>query len=201
MEGKISEPNSSWIVIFVNNIMKQLLFIFVLVIVIGGCKKDEKVRSSGTDTINNTTHMSSTYYIYGFSFSSGQQVATTTTPGPDITVYVNVDNPLLAPRLYLATSALRPSFAKVGDYNDEASAKAAFDNLKTITATQWVDLADPAVPNQVWIYRSGQDNYTKFRIISTTIDKRNNPELNQTVDFGEISFQWVHQPDGSLTFP
>jgi hypothetical protein len=145
--------------------------------------------------------MSSTYYIYGFSFSSAQQIATTTTPGPDITVYVNVDNPLVAPRLYLSTSALRPSFSKVGDYNDEASAKAAFDNLKTITATQWVDLADPIVPNQVWIYRSGQDNYTKFRIISTTIDRRNNPELNQEVDFGEISFQWVYQPDGSLTFP
>ena len=61
--------------------------------------------------------------------------------------------------------------------------------------------ADPVVSNQVWIYRSGKDNYTKFRIISDTIDKRNNPELNQEVDFGEISFQWVHQPDGSLTFP
>lgn len=182
--------------------MKQLLkILLLLVVVLAGCKKEEDVPTSGTQTIDNTTHMSSTYYIYGFTFSTGQTVPTTSTPGPDIAVYVNTDNPNAAPRLYLAANNLRPSFSKAGDYPDQSAAKTAFDNLKSITATQWTDLADPILPNQVWIYRSGQDTYSKFRIISTVVDKRNNPELDRLVDFGEITFEWVHQPDGSLMFP
>lgn len=181
--------------------MKQLHYIlFVLVVLIAGCKKDEDPPTFGTETIDNTTHMGTTYYIYGFSFSQAKQVSTTATPGPDIIVYVNVDNPA-SPRLYLAANNLRPSFSKAGDYPGETEAKNAFENLTSVTATQWVDLADPVLPNQVWLYRSGQDTYTKFRIISTVMDKRNNPELNQIVDYGQITFEWVHQPDGSLTFP
>jgi len=182
--------------------MKQLLYTIVaLTLVIAGCNKDEPVPTEGTQTISNNTYKSTTYYIYGFSFSQAKEIATTTTPGPDIAVYVNVDNPLAAPRLYLAANNLRPSFSKVGDYPDQAAAQTAFDNLKSITATQWTELADPVTRNQIWLYRSGQDTYTKFRIIDIVIDKRYNAELDQNVDYGEITFEWVHQPDESLMFP
>jgi hypothetical protein len=83
----------------------------------------------------------------------------------------------------------------VGDFADAATAQSAFDNLKTISVTQWLDMADPINANQVWIYRSGTDNYTKFRIVSTVNETR------QSIPYGECSFQWVYQPDGSSTFP
>lgn len=114
-------------------------------------------------------------------------------PGPDITIYVNQDNTPF--RLTLQSNNLNPSFFRIGDYADEAAAKTAFDNLKTVPAAQWTDMADPIAPNQVWIYRSGDEKYAKIRIVSTK------NEVRQLIPYGECTFQWVFQPDGSTTFP
>ena len=100
-----------------------------------------------------------------------------------------------SPELTFQHFNLKPSYYKVGDFPDEASARSAFDNLNTFDVSQWLDMADPVLPNQVWIYRSGTEHYAKIRIISTINETR------QTVAYGECTFQWVYQPDGSLTFP
>jgi hypothetical protein len=131
--------------------------------------------------------------VYGFSFSKAQLVSTNTNPGPDVTVYVNIDNQ--PPKLTLQANNMKPSFYKVGDFADEDAAKSTFNNLKTVSVSQWEDMADPLNVNQVWIYRSGNENYAKIRIISTVNETR------QLVNYGECTFQWVYQPDGSLTFP
>ena len=174
--------------------MKRIVFILLAIFsILTGCTKKEPARTSGTDTIDNITYFSTTYYAYGFLFSGGKLVSTNLNPGPDITILVNVDN--LTPKLILQTNNLKASFYKVGDFPDESKAISAFDNLKTVSVTQWKDIADPINANQVWIYRSGTDKYTKFRIVSTV------NEIRQTISYGECKFQWVFQPDGSLTFP
>jgi hypothetical protein len=174
--------------------MKRTKYIILaMFFAMSACTKTEPTRTSGIDKIDNITYQSSTYYVYGFSFSEAKLVSTNVTPGPDIVIYVNVDN--LPSRLTLQTNNLKPSFSKVGDFADEASAIAAFNNLKTVSVTQWSDMADPLKANQVWIYRSGTEYYTKIRIISTV------NEIRQTIPYGECSFQWVYQPDGSATFP
>jgi hypothetical protein len=180
------------IVIFANRNMKQLSYTILLIIVIlAGCKKDVQVRTTGTDTIDNVRHMSTTWFTYGFSFSTGKLVSTETTPKPDITV----DTLTAArPNVYLQGS-INTFFSKIGDYPDENSARAAFDGLKTINVTNWVDWANPILPNQVWVFKSGSDLYTKFRII-TIVQRR-----DQGIPVTEITFQWVHQPDASLIFP
>jgi len=150
-------------------------------------------RTSGIDKIDNITYFSTAYFNYGFSFSKAKLVSTYTNPGPDVVAYVNIDN--LPYRLTLQAENLKPSFYKVGDFADEEAAQTAFNNLKTVSVSQWVDMADPLNINQVWIYRSGSDTYTKIRIISTV------NEIRQTVNYGECTFQWVYQPNGSLTFP
>lgn len=175
-------------------IMKRLLFIITIILsLLSGCTKVEPTRTTGIDTIDNITYKATTWFVYGFSFSKAKLVATYPNPGPDITVYVNIDN--LPYRLMLQANNLKPSFYKVGDFADEAAAKSAFDNLKTISVPQWTDMADPLNANQVWIYRSGTDNYAKIRIISTVNETR------QGMPYGECSFEWVYQPDGSSTFP
>jgi len=174
--------------------MKRILFILLAILsVLSGCTKKEPTRSSGIDTIDNITYFSTTYYQYGFSFSSASLVSTNLNPGPDITIYVNIDN--ATPRLTLQSNNLKPSFYKVGDFPDVSSAQSAFDNLKTVSVSQWQDMADPINANQVWIYKSGTEHYSKIRIVSTVNETR------QGVAYGECSFQWVYQPDGSLTFP
>jgi hypothetical protein len=174
--------------------MKRVVFILLsLLVILAGCTKKEPIRTSGTDTIDNITYFSTTYYNYGFSFSGAKLVSTNLNPGPDITIFVNPGNS--ATSLTLQTNNLKPSFFKAGDFPDGAAAKTAFDNLKTVSVTQWVDMADPIVANQVWIYRSGTDIYTKFRIVSTVNETR------QSIPYGECTFQWLIQPDGSSTFP
>lgn len=174
--------------------MKKVLFsVLLILLVVSACTKKESTRTSGTDTIDNITYFSTTYYTYGFSFSNAKLVTTIVNPGPDIAVYVNVDNG--TPVLTLQTNNLRPSFFKVGEFADAAAAQAVFDNLNTVSISQWQEMADPIRDNQVWIYRSGTSTYTKFRIVSTVNEKR------QSVDYGEVTFQWVYQSDGSLTFP
>ena len=173
--------------------MKKLAIILLVIIsALSGCTKKESTRTSGLDTIDNITYYTTTYFVYGFSFPKAKLIATYPSPGPDITLFVNTES---TPRLTLQSENLKPSFFKVGDYPDQASAQAAFDNLKTVSATQWVDMADPILDNQVWIYRSGTDNYTKIRIVSTVNEPRS------AVAYGECTFQWVYQPDGSSTFP
>src|SRR5512133_2944759 len=115
--------------------MKRAIYIILaLFFAVSACTKTEPTRTSGIDKIDNTTYQSSTYYVYGFSFSEAKLVSTNVTPGPDIVIYVNVDN--LPARLTLQTNNLKPSFSKVGDFADEASAIAAFNNLKTVSVTQ-----------------------------------------------------------------
>jgi len=171
------------------------IFYFLLVFIasFAACTKVEDTPTSGNVTIDNSTYQSTTYYVFGFSFSQAKRVSTLETPGPDILIYVNTDN--VPSRLTLQADNLKPSFSKVGDYADEAAAKAAFDNLKTVSVTQWTDMADPITANQVWLYRSGDEKYAKIRIVSTV------NEIRQTIPYGECTFQWVFQPDGSLTFP
>jgi hypothetical protein len=169
------------------------LILLSFIIIVAGCTKKESTRTSGIDTIDNITHFSTTYFNYGFSFSSAKLLSTNLNPGPDITLFLNTGN--VPPTLTLQTNNLKPSFYKLDDYSDEASAKTAFDNLKTVSVTQWLDMAEPILANQVWIYRSGSDVYTKFRIISLVNETR------QSVPYGEITFQWITQPDGSSTFP
>jgi uncharacterized lipoprotein NlpE involved in copper resistance len=174
--------------------MKRVIFsVMAIILGLSGCTKKEDTRTSGTDTIDNITYFSTTYFTYGFSFSKAKLISTNENPKPDITLYVNVDNG--TPILTLQTNNLKPSFFKVGDFTDATTAKAAYDNLKTISVSQWVEMADPIADNQVWIYRSGTDLYTKFRIVSTV------NEVRTSINYGECTFQWEYQSDGTLTFP
>ena len=173
--------------------MKKIkCIILAMFIALSACTKVEPTRTSGIDTIDNTVHLP-TYFAYGFSFSEGKLISNLANPGADITLVVFTDN--LGARLTLQADNLKPSFYKVGDFADEAAAISAFNNLKTVSVTQWLDTADPVKANQVWLYRAGSEKYTKFRIVSIINETR------QGIAYGECTFQWVYQADGSSTFP
>lgn len=172
--------------------MKQSLLIISLILIFAGCKKDEDYRTTGTDTIDNLRYMSTTFFTYGFLFSTGKLVSTEATPKPDIVV--DTMRTSVRPNIYIQGS-VNSGFFKYGEYPDEATAIATFDALNTFTAGNWEDWANPVIPNQIWIYRSNDRKYTKFRIVST--EQRS----EQGVPVTEVTFQWTHQPDGSQIFP
>jgi hypothetical protein len=170
--------------------MKNIFLILMSVsICMVSCKKEKEIPVSGIVTIDNTTRLSQTYYVYGFLFSRAELVSTLDNPPPDITVESDGTN------LFFQTNTLKNSFYKYGEYDNADEAIEAFGNLTTVSVTQWVGLAYPVEPDQIWIYRTGDEHYAKLRIISTV------SEVREDHDYAECTFEWVYQPDGSLTFP
>jgi hypothetical protein len=173
--------------------MSKKLFIILLfsVLLQGSCKKDDTPETSGIATIDNIRTLDQTYYVYGFLFSEAKKVSTLDNPPPDITVDSDGTS------LLLQANNLNNSFYKAGEYNDASSAEAAYKNLKsaTVSESEWEGLAYPLKAHQIWIYRSGTNNYTKFRIISII------SEIRSGKDYAECTFEWEYQPDGTLTFP
>lgn len=170
---------------------KSLFFILVWSLLSQvSCKKDEIPSTSGTATIDNTTTLGQTYYVYGFLFSEARKASTADTPPPDITIDSDGTS------LLLQANNFKDSFYKAGEYNDATSAKTAYDNLTSATPSQitWEGIAIPIKENQVWIYRSGTTHYAKFRIITTKT------KPGQVKPYAECTFEWEYQPDGTLTF-
>jgi hypothetical protein len=174
--------------------MKKILIILsFLIIAFPGCKKDETVRTSGTDTIDNTIYKSATYYAFGFSFAKAAKVSTTDTPGPDIVLYV--DSGSQPPILSFQANNFLDSFSKYGEFADAATATQAFNSITTLPSVTWTGLADQVRVNQIWIYRTQGEQYAKIRIVSVVNETRN------SIPYGECTFEWVFQPDGTTTFP
>jgi hypothetical protein len=172
----------------------RLIFILLLSFFISGCDDDKKpgeVKTSGTVTIDNTLYGTTDYYAIGFNFSIADKISSKSAPRPDIILELGGSINIFI----LQTQSGINGYSLYGEYADEAAAKQAFDNLKNPVVATWEDWANPVRPNQVWIYRSADEHYAKIRIISTFSETR------IPRDYGECTFQWVYQPDGSLTFP
>lgn len=158
------------------------------------CRKNDIPPNSGIVTINNNREYDDkrqTWYVFGFLFSKANLVSNLESPSPDITI----DNDGTLSNLILQANSYQDSFYKIGEYADAALAEKAFKNLTSPSVPQWVVWADSIKSNQVWVYRTGSENYAKIRIISTKNEIRNN------LPYGESTFEWLYQPDGSLTFP
>jgi len=176
--------------------MKRLCFIILLALLtLFGCKKNDGYKLSGTDTIDNILYGTGPYYAFGFSVPRGLKVTTSSNPPDVFTILADNDINNNVRKIYFATINFKNSFSRFGQYVDEASASLAFKNLTSFADPQWTELGDSVRANQVWLYRTSTDKYAKIRVISTIAEKRNN------LPYAECSFEWVYQPDGSLTFP
>jgi hypothetical protein len=124
-------------------------------------------------------------------FNQAKKVSTLDNPEPDITI----DNDGTLSNLILQTNNYKDSFYKVGEYANATLAEQAFISLTSFNVPQWIAWGNPIKPHQVWLFRTADEHYAKIRIISTISEIRNNR------NYAECTFQWVYQPDGSLTFP
>jgi hypothetical protein len=175
-----------------NSLFYILVFSFL---VLNSCKKDETPATSGTATIDNTTTLGQTYYVYGFLFSEAKKVATLNDPVDVLTISpeVNINNEIV--RITFNVNTFRECFFLFGEYSDASSASLAFNNLTSFTTPLWIDPPVEVKLNQIWLFRTSQNKYAKIRVVNTVAEKRNN------VAYAECSFEWEYQPDGTLTFP
>jgi hypothetical protein len=170
---------------------KAVYILLPLLLICHSCTKND-IPTSGTITIENTLTFDQTkqaYFGYGFLFSKAGLVSTLDNPTPDITVDSDGTN------VFLTADNYKKSFCKAGEFADEALAKQAFNRLTEPVISIWEEWANPVNPNQIWIYRSNSEHYAKLRIVSIVSEVRDNR------DFAACTFEWVYQPDGSLTFP
>jgi hypothetical protein len=170
---------------------KAVYILLPLLLICHSCKKND-IQASGTITIDNTLTFDQTtqsYFGYGFLFSKAELVSTLDNPGPDITVDSDGTN------VFFQAENYKNSFYMVAEFDDAASAEQAFSNMTAPVVNTWAEWANPVNQNQIWIYRSDSEHYAKLRIISIV------SEVRDSRDFAECTFEWVYQPDGSLTFP
>ena len=171
---------------------KTRSIICILCLLLIACNKNDDPDTSGTATINNELildQQSQAYLNFGFLFSEGKLVSNIETPPPDIIIFRDGST------ISLEANNLKNSFSIYGEYTDQSSARDAFDKLTSASVSQWLASAVPLKVNQVWLYRSGTDKYAKIRIISIKT------EIRETFEYAECQFEWVYQPDGTLTFP
>jgi hypothetical protein len=172
------------------------LILFLLLISISGCKKDNKTQNSGTITIDNEPVTTPTYYIYGLHIPTGEKVSILNSSVDVITIMGSDDNGPI--EIYFDTENYQNSFYFYGQYQDLASCKTAFKNLLSFSEPlPWTSLGENVMPNQIWLYKTSTEKYAKLRVISTFSEVR----LYMPFPFAECTFEWVYQPDGTLTFP
>jgi len=181
--------------------MRGISFIFVicLLIILQGCNKKGNQQDSGTVTINNQlNNPQSAPFIYGFSVTEGKLVSTLSDPLNVITIMADGDTASHVIRqLYLSSSGLYNSFYKYGQYGSRTDADDVFNNLKSFDTDLWYETADSVLPNQIWIYRTSDEKYAKIEITATASQIRK----DMAYPFGECTFRWVYQPDGTKLFP
>ncbi len=166
--------------------------LFLSILILSGCKKNHGPTLSGTVTIDNVLYGTGPYYALGFSFTSAKKVSTLSSPLDVITInaYPGDFN-----KTFFYDENFDNSFFLYGSYADATAATLAFKNLTTFNVTLWKATGDGVKADQIWLFRTSNSTYVKFRIISTIGEVRNN------IPFVQCTFEWVHQPDGSLTFP
>ena len=182
-------------------IMKPVLLkispvvIFLVALLYGACNKDEGRSLSGTDTINNILVLSGDRYaVYGFSFEEGRVISNLEPPGPDINIFLQTDAGGNVTGKYLDSDNLVESFSFDGQYLDAGEAGTAFASLLDIGTRTWQQAAWDLEENQVWLFKTIEGNYVKFRTIDIVVDEDREPP------FVELTFEWRIQPDGSTSF-
>ena len=174
---------------------KSLLILSGLLFLVSGCKPKNGSQDSGSVTINNTLSGSGPYYAMGFSVPTGKLVSTLNSPLDVITIQEDHDINLNVRKLLFVCENFNASFFKYGEYADGATAKTAFDNMKTFTLGTLTELADSVKVNQVWIFKTSEDKYAKIRVTDT----KTGP--GSIYPYVECTLEWVYQPDGTKIFP
>lgn len=168
--------------------------LFFLAVLLQACSKEDNKNLSGTVTIDNTLYGQTVYYAIGFSFDKGKTLPTHEEPPPDITVHALTDNDGNVTEAYLDTFVLLSPFSLAGEFENAQGATDFYNNLLEVGSPAWIATATPVKENQVWIFKTANRNYAKFRVISILLEKRGD------TPFAQIKFEWQVQPDGSTSF-
>lgn len=172
--------------------MRRTIYIALSVLLaLLSCERDgggDNPLTSGTATINNFLSFdeaTESYNLLGFSFAEARLVSIL-----ESTDYMTVG--CADSVVNLQTNSYLKSFYLFGNFDDAVTAETVFNTLNSVSVASWSEWANPVRENQIWIFRTGKKTYAKLWIKSILIEP---------TDSVECTFDWVYQPDGTLTFP
>lgn len=160
------------------------------------CEKEPEQVTAGEFTIDNILYGQGPYYAIGYSFELGRKLKTSDVPEPDITIHARTGTGGDIEGAYLDTPNLVESFALAGEFGSEAEATVFFNELMEVepASYDWELYADGVKVNQVWLFKTREDNYVRFMIKDLVLDDTGG------VPYAELTATWHIQPDGSTTF-
>lgn len=184
--------------------MKASVFFIIgsLVVIWSGCDKStgpSLVPTSGTITINSKFVNNQTT---GFSFSQASSVSFPNSQGilPDVMVLVQIDAGGSILGVYLSAPDFpRPTFRLLRQYNVLDSAVVFYQSLSQLPDTTYTDLAIPTRVNQVWAVKTRENKFAKI-LVRNIIAYADSSTTNAPTPFGEATFDWTFQPNGTRQF-
>jgi hypothetical protein len=137
----------------------------------------------------------------GFSFSQAKVIPFPPPSNllPDLAVLVQIDNVGAILGVFFSTSDLRPAFQLVRQPSTADSARIFFEALAVVPDAPFQDLAIPVRSNQIWAIKTRENKYAKILVLNTAAyADSTNPSV--PTPYGEATFDWVFQPNGSRQF-
>jgi hypothetical protein len=176
--------------------MKAAVILTITVMIMLTACDGKETPVSGTITLTNELYDAGDHY-YALGLSLDDAKAVPYFQGEDkADTWLNAGSieggPVVA---YLDANTLDPPFALIGSYSTAGEASDAFDGLKSVGSVSYVDLAAPLEANQVWVFKTRDYKYAKFRIITVDLD------TSGGAPYASCKLEWVYQPDGTATFP
>ena len=181
--------------------MKKIIILFLLVIFINGCDNSVEPtppKTSGENTINSKVVNLKTN---GFSFSQGGLIeypnSQNINPDMLLLVQITAENEIVG--VFLAPPNNQPSFRLLAQLNNADSANNYFLELSDVPDTIYNLLAIPIKENQIWSVKTQDAKYAKILIMHTEAYLDSSIQ-NSPTPYGEATFKWKYQPDGSRKF-
>ena len=170
-----------------------LLAFSILFFALVSCKKETKIATSGTVTLNSQKFpYGPIYAIYGLSFSAG---AIHKFPAQDADIIVAALNPsgAITAVYFTAPDYYTGNFNNTSYNPDLASAEIQFDNYSEVSATNFQPLTDTLKVGQIITYKNSANQYAKMLVSSINIVKKDPP-------YAEVTIKWAFQPNGTTKF-
>lgn len=176
--------------------------LFLISILINGCDNSIEPTQSKTFGENTINTKIVNFKIIGFSFSQGGNIIYPNSQNiiPDIMVLVQIDEfGNILGVFFSSADALKPSFDLIETFNNKDSAEVFFNNLNEVSDSHYVDLALPVKENQIWAVKTVDNKHGKILILYTdAYADSSNPST--PTPYGEATFRWNYQPNGSRNF-
>ncbi len=182
--------------------MKKLrsLVLLLALYFISGCDNSTgptEPKIYGETTINSKVV---NFTVTGFSFNFGGPV---TSPNhfnvtPDFFVLVEIIEGNINGVFFAPGGEFKPTFKRLMSFETRDSAQIYFNNLSEVPDSNYNELALPVKENQIWAVKTVDGKFGKILIINT--EAYNDSSTSLPTPYGEATFEWKYQPDGSRYF-